>query len=129
MTASGRLNPVHKKLKNYQDHVAEQCRVPEICRCIANASKHRGVNKPNDTIEVVVSPNDEPGDDWLEFQKSQHWELLIRDNGKAIEAIKVFSEVRLHLAAHVQRWLQHRAGWLGPSPGSFKTSLEAPNPL
>jgi hypothetical protein len=70
--------------------VAEQCRALEICRCIANASKHIGVNKPNDKIEVVVSPNDEPGDDWLELQKSQHWELLIRDNGKPIEATKVF---------------------------------------
>jgi hypothetical protein len=38
----------------------------------------------------VVSSNDEPGDDWLELQKSQRWELLIRDNGKPIEAIKVF---------------------------------------
>jgi hypothetical protein len=91
LKAKNQLQPPSLKLDKYQQMIANQCRSLGICKSIANASKHSGANKPDVSVEVVVVPaTEEPMEDWLEIQKSQHWRLEVHDDGKPIDALLVF---------------------------------------
>jgi hypothetical protein len=84
---------VSRDLAQFQTAVQDRCREVRLCRHIANASKHGGVDRGYDPeIEVIVEAKDEPVP-FEEVGHSQHWEIIISDHGSKTDALVLFYRV------------------------------------
>ena len=97
--------------KQFQNAAQERCRELKLCRHIANASKHRGLDWGSDPgIQVIVRAKDTPASSSEEINRSRHWEVLISDHGSECDALAVFYKVQ-EFAGSMRR----TSCWIGRS--------------
>jgi hypothetical protein len=79
-------------LLKFQNTMQNRSRELRLCKHIATASKHRGVDRRRDpTIRVIVRSKDTAGGtSSAEIDHSQHWEIMISDQSGESDALEVF---------------------------------------
>jgi hypothetical protein len=84
------------KLGKFQAEMESRCEALLACRYIANASKHGGVDrKQNSDIAVIVRAiGAEIGDDVEAIFKSKHWEIVIKTATDETDALTLFYTVQ-----------------------------------
>jgi hypothetical protein len=90
------------KLEKFQETMERRSRELRLCRFIANASKHGGVDrKPDPTIQVTVKAKDMPPSS-DEVDDSRDWEIVISDRRGEQDALQVFYKVQSFLDHEVR---------------------------
>ena len=81
-------------LISFQSDVQARCRALRLCKHIATASKHGGVDRRFDpTIEVTVRGKETPGEIPIsDIDNSKHFEIMISDADGELDALQVFYE-------------------------------------
>jgi hypothetical protein len=81
------------KLRQFQKAIQDQCKELRLCKHIANASKHGGVDPDRGydaAIQVIVRWAKETPVAFKDIEQSQHWEIMISDHGHECDALHVF---------------------------------------
>ena len=82
------------KEDDWQKLAQSRCLELRLCKYIANASKHGGVDRsPDSTINVIVRATDAPASSSDDVSHSSHWEIMVSNNSGDQDALKVFYKV------------------------------------
>ena len=92
----------------FQNSLQAQSRVLRLCKYIATASKHAGVDRKQDpTIEVTVTPKpsnvEVESSNFSLVDRSQDWDIIISDSHGTMDALAVFYAAQTFWEAEVFR--------------------------
>ena len=92
------------ELPDFQRDVQARCRALRLCKHVATASKHCGVDrKPDPSIRVVVQANVfSSADDFSDVDDSKHWDVIILDDAEQTDALAVFYEAQTFWDAEIR---------------------------